>query len=156
MAFIKFLHFSSYSKHSSKEAEIAKRDLDKRRQFCEDYKTSVLEGLAPLNPIFNGCLDEGIYTSLNFSIPGLDSEAFILAVKDLIAISNGSACTSQNYELSHVLKSMGINEELIEGAVRISWCHYDPIRRLVQYSQKITENSELKAKREAEASLFKN
>jgi hypothetical protein len=41
----------------------------------------------------------------------------------LIAISNGSACTSATYTLSHVLLAMGLSEDRIRGALRLSWCH---------------------------------
>lgn len=47
----------------------------------------------------------------------------MVALKDEIAISNGSACTSHSYQPSHVLKAMGIPQEIIRGAVRLSWCH---------------------------------
>ena len=60
---------------------------------------------------------------INFSIPGVDAEAFMLMTKDLISISNGSACTSSNYEPSHVIKSMTNNEDKLRGALRFSWCH---------------------------------
>lgn len=60
---------------------------------------------------------------LNISFKGLDSEAVMVALKEKVAISNGSACTSQSYEPSHVLKAMNLSDEVIEGALRISWCH---------------------------------
>lgn len=47
----------------------------------------------------------------------------MLALKGIVAISNGSACTSQSYEPSHVLKAMGLPEDRIQSAVRLSWCH---------------------------------
>jgi cysteine desulfurase len=50
----------------------------------------------------------------------------MLALKDIAAVSNGSACTSQSYEPSHVLTAMGLPEEAIAGAVRLSWCHLTP------------------------------
>ena len=46
-----------------------------------------------------------------------------LVLKDIIAVSNGSACTSQSYETSYVLKAMGLSRSEIQGAVRLSWCH---------------------------------
>ena len=55
--------------------------------------------------------------------PGLDSEAVMLAPKNIVAVSNGSVCTSQRYELSHVLKAMGLSEGRVKAAIRISWCH---------------------------------
>ena len=45
----------------------------------------------------------------------------MLCTKDECAISNGSACTSKSYSFSYVLKAMGIAEELISSAIRISW-----------------------------------
>ena len=50
----------------------------------------------------------------------------MLAVKDLIAISNGSACTSQRYEPSHVLTAMRLSDDRVRGALRVSWCHMTP------------------------------
>ncbi len=45
----------------------------------------------------------------------------MLATKQYCGISNGSACTSSNYQHSHVLSAMGLSSERIESAVRISW-----------------------------------
>ncbi len=50
----------------------------------------------------------------------------MLGVKDLVAISNGSACTSHSYEPSHVLTAMSLSEDDIRGALRLSWCHLTP------------------------------
>jgi cysteine desulfurase len=47
----------------------------------------------------------------------------MLSTKDLIAVSNGSACTSTTYESSHVIKAITQDQEKIRGAIRISWCH---------------------------------
>ena len=78
---------------------------------------------------------------VNFSIPTVDAEAFMLTTKDLISISNGSACTSSTYEPSHVIKAMNSNENILKGAVRISWCHltYDkiPIEEIQERLQNI-------------------
>ena len=50
----------------------------------------------------------------------------MLATKDLISISNGSACTSQSYQPSHVLSAMGLSVERIMSSLRLSWCHITP------------------------------
>lgn len=59
----------------------------------------------------------------NFYIPGVNSEAAMFMLKDVIAVSNGSACTSSSYQPSHVLTSMGLTKDEIEGSIRISWSH---------------------------------
>ena len=59
----------------------------------------------------------------NFYISGVNSEAAMVMLKDVIAVSNGSACTSSSYQPSHVLNAMGLAEEEIAGSIRISWSH---------------------------------
>ena len=50
----------------------------------------------------------------------------IFCLKDRVAISNGSACTSSSYKPSHVIKAMGYSDDEANEAVRLSWCHLTP------------------------------
>ena len=73
-----------------------------------------------------GALYNGENTSpfvLNFSIPGVNSEAAMVMLKGLVAVSNGSACTSSSYTPSHVLTAMQLDDKRIAGAIRVSWSH---------------------------------
>ena len=58
---------------------------------------------------------------MNVSFPGVDSEALMLVLRDSMAISNGSACSSASYRLSHVLTAMGLKADRIASSVRFSW-----------------------------------
>ncbi len=104
-------------------AELALQEASQRSDACISYRKRALEALASLEPSFHGDLERTLPHTLNLSFPGLDSEALMLALKDVIAVSNGSACTSQSYEPSHVLKTMGLADSDIQGAVRLSWCY---------------------------------
>lgn len=104
-------------------AELALKNHSKREKACRAFRDRALKALAPLSPLVNGEQARMLSHVLNLSFPGLDSEAVMVALKDLVAISNGSACTSHSYQPSHVLKAMGLSSEQIEGAIRISWCH---------------------------------
>jgi cysteine desulfurase len=55
--------------------------------------------------------------NLNVSFPGVEGQALLLEAKHLAA-SSGSACTSENPEPSHVLRSLGIGEDAAHGSVR--------------------------------------
>jgi cysteine desulfurase len=102
------------------------KERAKRQRSCEVFRDALLKGLAPLQPELNGDQHMVISNTVSMSIPGLDSEAFMLATKGLIAASNGSACTSQTYQVSHVLEAMRLSRERVQNAVRLSWCHLTP------------------------------
>ncbi len=107
-------------------AETALKDHERRRLRCAEVRKQALAALMPLNPQLNGSEEWGMEHVLNLSFPGLDSEALMVGLKDLIAISNGSACTSHSYKPSHVLEAMKLSHDEISAAVRLSWCHLTP------------------------------
>lgn len=104
-------------------SDLAVCDHEARANANLRFRQDLLTGLLPLDPIFNGDPELMLPTTVNISFPGIDSEALMVALKNDIAISNGSACTSQSYEPSHVLSAMGIDPQISRGAIRISWCH---------------------------------
>jgi cysteine desulfurase len=107
-------------------AEVAVRDHHKRLARCQAIREQALAAFATLSPQIAGNPDEVVAHVLNVSFGDLDSEALMVALKDLIAISNGSACTSSSYTPSHVLRAMGMTDDEANCHVRISWCHLTP------------------------------
>lgn len=105
---------------------IALAERIRREEAVRRTRDELLTALTPLGVEFNGDPDRMIPSTLNFSVPGVDAEAAIVALKDLAAVSNGSACTSHSYEPSHVLKAAGFDEDRIAGALRLSW-GYDTV-----------------------------
>ncbi len=105
-------------------AALALKHSEERAKFCRVFREQLLKALAPLKPVIHGDLERCLPHVINFSIAGVDSEAAMLALKGIVAISNGSACTSSSYTPSHVLKAMGLADENIQGALRLSWCHF--------------------------------
>ena len=69
----------------------------------------------------NGTQEYCMPNTINISLIGVESEALMLATKKYCAISNGSACTSHDYSPSYVLVAMGLDEDGISSAIRISW-----------------------------------
>jgi cysteine desulfurase len=109
-----------------KAAEISIRDHAKRQAACLDIREQALAAFTKLAPHYSGDPARTMGHVLNVSFSGLDSEALIVALKDLVAISNGSACTSSSYTPSHVLKAMGMNDDEANACIRISWSHLTP------------------------------
>jgi cysteine desulfurase len=55
--------------------------------------------------------------NLNLSFAGVDGEALMMSMKH-VAVSSGSACTSANPEPSHVLRALGLSEDLTRASLR--------------------------------------
>ena len=106
-----------------KACELALAEYRERNAACRRFKEILLKKLQPLNPVFNGDLDRTVPQIINLTLPGIGSEEAIEAVSQVAAISNGSACTSTSESCSHVLSAQRLDEDRMEGALRLSWCH---------------------------------
>ena len=104
-------------------AKIAKKNLKKRQEQNKKIYDQIIKLMKSLNGNLNGDEKYLLGNCINFSVPNVDAEAFMLTTKDLISVSNGSACTSSTYEPSHVIKAMTNDQDKLKGAIRISWCH---------------------------------
>lgn len=109
-----------------KAAEIALRDNKLRQERCRAIRKEALTALEQLDIRMHSDPERTLSHVLNFSVPRTDSEAVMVALKDVAAVSNGSACTSQSYTPSHVLEAMGLPPEAVSGAIRVSWSHLTP------------------------------
>jgi len=106
-----------------KAAEITAKNFEKRWKRYKEIKMKILRLLdaSGVRYEINGTQEFCMPNTLNISFFGVDSEALMLATKQYCSLSNGSACTSKDYAHSHVLTAMGLSEERIESAIRISW-----------------------------------
>lgn len=124
-------------------SELALREAETRRLACLAIRQEALNALSSLDPLILGGGEGKVLPHiLSLAVPGVDSEAVMVAAKDILALSNGSACTSSSYEPSHVLVAMGLDEDQVAGTVRLSWS-YDteaaPWHELVRRLQDLRE-----------------
>jgi cysteine desulfurase len=65
----------------------------------------------------NGHPTQRLPGNLSLGFDFVDGEALLLSLKD-VAVSSGSACTSASMQASHVLRAMGIGDELAHTSIR--------------------------------------
>lgn len=65
----------------------------------------------------NGAMSPRLPNNLNLAFEGIDAEAVLTNMKD-VALSSGSACSSAEVEPSHVLKAIGLPDDLASGSIR--------------------------------------
>lgn len=117
--------------------EIAQKNALIWQQRAQNLKDELIAELDTLNATYNGNNTSPFV--LNFSIPGVNSEAAMVVLKGIVAVSNGSACTSTSYTPSHVLTAMKLDEKRISGAIRVSWSHFTDELPIKQMKEKLRE-----------------
>ncbi len=81
----------------------------------------ILEALGKTRFRLNGDQTHTVPHILNVTFDQLNAEALIVRLKDQVAIATGSACTSASYTPSHVLKAMGLPDDVAANGLRFSW-----------------------------------
>ncbi len=56
--------------------------------------------------------------NLNVSIAGVEAEALLVGVRNVVAMSTGSACSSATLERSHVLTALGLSDDAVGSSLR--------------------------------------
>ncbi|MDP5272824.1 cysteine desulfurase family protein [Chengkuizengella axinellae] len=112
-----------------KACEVTKNELEWQREHCQILKQSLIEKLKEIPDCFvNGDVDSQrtLPNTLNIRLNNIRGEAIaaILNEQYRIAVSLGSACSATKKNLSHVLLSIGLNEDEIRSSIRISFGKY--------------------------------
>ena len=103
-------------------------DLDQRiagmRSRQRRLESELKKALSDL--IIHGDLATRLPQTTCFSLPNVDRQALLMGLDFAgIACSSGSACASGSSEPSHVLQAMGLPDDLVNGAIRISGSAFD-------------------------------
>ncbi|WP_305908035.1 cysteine desulfurase family protein [Methylomarinum sp. Ch1-1] len=105
--------------------QLAQKNLSKDFEHCRQLKRSLLDILLQVEGVtLNGGQEHALPNIINLSFDQVGSDSLIIALRDSLAISSGSACNSGAIEASHVLRAMGIEGDRLYGAIRISLGRY--------------------------------
>jgi cysteine desulfurase len=99
--------------------EISQKEMEQENVRFRTWTNYMFEKLSSVGAKLNGHPTKRLAHNLNVRFDGIESKAIINSVSKKIAISAGSACTTQMVEPSHVLLALGLNEEQAHSAIRI-------------------------------------
>jgi len=77
--------------------------------------------------------------NLNCAFPLVNGEALMISMKT-IAVSSGSACTSANPEPSHVLRAIGLSEDLTRASLRFGLGRFNTTEEVEYAAAAVAEN----------------
>ena len=90
-------------------------EADRLGLLRDKLKDGILNRIADVS--INGSLEHRLPHNLNISFAHVDGESLLMGLND-IAVSSGSACTTDLPEPSHVLQALGVKDELAHSSLR--------------------------------------
>ena len=102
-----------------KACEICRQVMPEESRRLAEWRDRLKDGLlAGLGDVhINGSLEQRLPHNLNVSFPGVDLATLMAALSD-IALSSGSACSSDSPEPSYVLQALGVSAEVANTPLR--------------------------------------
>ena len=86
----------------------------------------------------NGSMEHRLPNNLNVSFSDLDGDALLMAIDD-VALSSGAACTSADRAPSHVLRALGVDEELARASLRFGLGRWTTEAEIDYVAKKVTD-----------------
>ncbi|TMA61464.1 MAG: IscS subfamily cysteine desulfurase [Deltaproteobacteria bacterium] len=135
-----------------KACELCGQELESEAARLIALRTRLYEGLTTrLEEVhLNGHPTQRLPGNLNLSFAYVEGESFLMGLNQEVALSSGSACTSATLEPSHVLKALGIGEELAHASIRFGLGRFNTeeevdyvIERVVEVTRRLRELSPL-------------
>ena len=108
-------------------SEIAKEEMEKNNNHCLELREKLYLNLKNEFPEIelNGSEKNRLANNLNIFIPGINSKALLNEIKKDLAISTGSACTTDSVNPSHVLMALFNDEDRAFSSIRIGISKYN-------------------------------
>ena len=101
-----------------KAVEIAQKEMYKENLRYKEFTKKMLDAFTEIGGKLNGHPEKRLAHNLNVRFEGVKSKAIINSISKKLAISAGSACTTQTVEPSHVLLALGLSEEQAHSSIR--------------------------------------
>ncbi len=103
-----------------KAAEIAQKEMPDENKRFQKWSAKIIDALSKTaGAVHNGDPDKRLPHNISLTFPGIDGKAIINSISERIAISAGSACTTQTVKPSHVLLALGMGTEDAHSSIRI-------------------------------------
>ena len=125
--------------------------LGKASEICQKEMTEETERLRHLrdrlkdaitgrldDTFLNGSMAHRLPNNLNLSFVGVEGDALLMGIND-VAVSSGSACTTATLEPSHVLRALGVPEDLAHSSIRFGLGRFNTEEEVDYVANRVVE-----------------
>lgn len=118
-------------------------EYNQKLKYLRDYYIKEIEKTIP-DIKLNGDRENRLPGNANFSFKGIDAQNLLLQLDEVgICASAGSACSTGEAEPSHVLTAIGLNPQMANSTLRVSFGSFnteEDIQFLIKNVQRIVKN----------------
>ena len=117
------------------------RNIPEHRRRLSRLRDMLIEKLEKIpDSRLNGSHADRLCSNVSFSFADIDSEALVMTL-DLMGVcaSTASACSAGKHHRSHVLAALGLDENRIDGALRLTLSDQNTEEEIVTAADIITE-----------------
>lgn len=102
--------------------KVATKDIENKSVQTAKQRDKIIKGLLAIpKSHLNGEMGNRVCNNINMSFEGIEGESLVLQLDTRgIQCSTGSACNSHSIEPSHVLKAIGLSDDLARASVRFT------------------------------------
>ncbi len=136
-----------------KAMEIAVNEMGSENKRFKEWSDLMLKEFEKIGGKLNGHPEKRLSHNLNVYFSGIESKSIINSISKEIAISAGSACTTQIVEPSHVLLALGLDEDTTHYAIRIGLGRFNDLDEIHFTVEKISDT--VKSLEKIHVGLFK-
>lgn len=108
------------------------------KELRDRLYNGIISGLPEVK--LNGDPENRIANNLNITIKNVNSDSLLIAIKE-IAISTGSACSSESVETSHVLKAIGLDDRHKHSSLRFGLGRFTTAEEIEYVICKVVEKA---------------
>jgi len=104
-----------------KAAEICMFEQEEEARRISTMRDKLEQGLLQIEGTsLNGDNNTRLPNVTNIAFKDIEGDGLIMAINKNVAVSSGAACSSATPEPSHVLKALGLSDELANSSIRFS------------------------------------
>lgn len=125
--------------------EHSSQDIQRRADNIAAMRDRLIELLLRIPASrLNGGASPRLCGNVNMSFAGVEGESLVLGL-DMrgVCASSGSACSSGNEQPSHVLRAMGVPEDMLKGSLRLTLSEFSTMQEIEQAAQAVTDTVSL-------------
>ena len=120
-------------------AKFMQKDMEKDAKHVKELFDILYDSMMKIDKVYlNGSKEYRWFGNANYSFAGIEGESIMIRIKD-VAVSSGSACTSDDLRPSYVIEALGGDPELAHSSIRVGFGRQTTKEEVKYFAKRLVE-----------------